>query len=330
MEAMREEEEEEIARRVGVIEDASALLAAFAGSASKPTARSVVFGLPRGSETARPIVVHLQDAASTFLTEDHTSVGLRTWGASKVFAERLVERPESLGLDVMVRSTIPSDRRRALRILELGAGTGLISLVLAKLLPRDAAQIFASDFHPQVLDNLRTNMARNFDGDDNEGDGDGDGGATPPMAVSLDWRELHDRQQCPDAEAPPLRPPFDTPFDVIIGADVVYEPSHALWIKSTVQQLLRRPTSPTGSRDSTSQLPSAFHLVMPVRPTHDEETSSVPALFPMKDAVLRERSEGGSRGLVLAIHQTEEVMGVAETGRDGDAVHYLMYHIGWI
>ncbi|KAG8855602.1 hypothetical protein FRB96_006797 [Tulasnella sp. 330] len=340
-------EEEEVKRRIEVIEDASTLLAAFAGSASKPTTQSIVLTgsstrYSEGAQPARPIsiVVHLQDAASTFLTEDHTSVGLRTWGASRLFAERLVNHPESFGLD-MNYVVVPSPRR-PLRILELGAGTGLISLALAKLLPRDTAQIFASDFHPRVLENLKANVRRNFVEHRHAAGSGGSGGNTPPVVVSLDWRELHDRrqrqEQCSDVEVLPLAPPFDTPFDWIIGADVVYEPAHALWIRSTVQHLLRHPcttVTPIKSSISTSSQPSntfmsSFHLIMPVRPTHDEETSSVPTLFPTRDAALRERGDGGKMDSVLAVCDIEEVKGMAETGHDQDIVRYLLYRIGWV
>ncbi|KAG8978814.1 hypothetical protein FRB94_014803 [Tulasnella sp. JGI-2019a] len=343
---------EVVERRSQVIEDASTLLAAFANSSSKPSTKSIVFkprSRQRGEEDkdCDTICIHLQDAASTFLTQDHTSVGLRTWGASQVLAERLVESPESFGLTMMTGNNPSSSRSHPLRILELGAGTGLISLVLAKLSRPGTAEIFASDYHPQVLENLKTNVSRNF-GEDKDDDG-----YTAPRVISLDWRELHDRQQHARSttEQPALSSPFDVPFDIIFGADVIYEPAHALWIKSTVQQLLRRPESasplPSDVTASGNNAPSGpflqrtaafFNLIMAVRPTHTEETYSVPALFPTKDAVLSER--GKARGdketetkgyeAVLAIDEDMEVVGMGETGRDEDAVRYLIYRIGWI
>ncbi|KAG1811984.1 hypothetical protein EV424DRAFT_1349456 [Suillus variegatus] len=51
--------------------------------------------------------------------DDYGSVGVQTWGAASVLAEMILEDPERFGL---------------LNVLELGAGTGLINLVVMKLL----------------------------------------------------------------------------------------------------------------------------------------------------------------------------------------------------
>lgn len=53
-----------------------------------------------------------------------------------------------------------------LRILELGAGTGLLSIVVGKLLQqtddRANSTVVATDYHPNVLSNLSLNVGANF------------------------------------------------------------------------------------------------------------------------------------------------------------------------
>ncbi|KAF8318442.1 hypothetical protein DL93DRAFT_2075858, partial [Clavulina sp. PMI_390] len=89
------------------------------------------------------------------------------------------------------------------------------------------------------------------------------------------------------AALPTTKVPFDEPFDVILGADIVYEPHQALWIKETVTALLRRPSS--AHTPSTQPAPSVandarFHLVIPLRPTHEYESASVFSAFPRLSA----------------------------------------------
>lgn len=119
----------------------------------------------------------------------------------------------------------------------------------------------------------------------------------------------------------PLDKPFDEPFDTIFGADVVYELSHASLVHGVVSRLLRRP-----SYDSAK--PSAhFHLIMPLRPTHADEATSVDRTFPRAEDV---RAQGGLREEeVLAIVGTETYARSAGVGR-ADEVRYVYYRIGWV
>ncbi len=53
------------------------------------------------------------------------------------------------------------------RIVELGAGTGLVSLVLSEPYPRISgvsASVIATDYHPTVLGNLETNITAHVGG----------------------------------------------------------------------------------------------------------------------------------------------------------------------
>lgn len=261
------DEEEEQVTRSKALEDASALLSACSGLATGPLMRTFEFARHNAEE---PIVIHLRDAS--IVDTDHTSVGLQTWGSSCILAQRMAKAPSSFGLD----------ETRPMRVLELGAGTGLMSMVLSKLL-HPSSEIIATDFHEAVLSNLRTNVDRNFSAE----------GGHAPTIVPLDWRHLHSLASSdgrPDA-------PFDTPFDLIIGADIIYEPSHAVWVKSSVELLLRKG--------------GHFYLIMPARPTHDAETASVPATFPLAADLLQDVD----RESEIAILDVEEIDRIAGTGR---------------
>ena len=167
----------------------------------------------------------------------------------------LVEDSERFGL---------SGGGRVLGVLGIGAGTGLVSLALAKLrsvqlsaipdMPghNSLTTIVASDYHPVVLKNLEHNIQANFP----------DG--TPPNAslttLALDWS---DYSTSPES-APVNERTRPDPFDLIIGADVVYEPTHARWVRDCASALLRTPSESPASDPR-------FHLVIPLRPTHAYE-----------------------------------------------------------
>ncbi|KAF5383977.1 hypothetical protein D9757_006930 [Collybiopsis confluens] len=217
--------------------------------------RSFRFSTQGGRVT---IQVELNDAPLS--DDDHTSVGLQSWASSIVLSERICTDSE--------RFSLPGDGK-PLRILELGAGTGLLSIVAAKLVsssPSSVASsgplIFATDYHPDVLVNLQANIAANFP-PSSCSDG-------PPISVhQLDW------------EHPDYSSPMDQPFDLIVGADVVYHPNHARWIKSCVERLLLRPgprvlpiSGPTGG--------GVFWLMIALRTSgrHEGMFHTVEDIFP--------------------------------------------------
>ena len=194
------------------VDEAVSLLALFTGSESEQ-AITRTFSFPASG--GQSVEVELSDAP--LVSEDHTSVGLQSWASSIVLAERICANPGKFSLD-------PITHGRGLRLLELGAGTGLLSITVAKILasrqdrtPGPPPIIVATDFHPDVLANLQRNVDDNAD--------------TQGLLVrNLDWSQ-------PNLTSVP----FDSPFDVILAADVVYEPSHASWIANCVTKLLARP-----------------------------------------------------------------------------------------
>ncbi|KAI0056228.1 hypothetical protein BV25DRAFT_1788636, partial [Artomyces pyxidatus] len=263
-----------------VLDAAAALLALCAGPAAAGTVtRAFTFG---------DATVQLTDAPLE--NGDFGTVGAQTWGSACVLAEMLVEAPAAFGLRTP----------RPLRVLELGAGTGLVSLMVGKYHERCAAsgvEIVASDFHPSVLANLRANIKANFPS------------PSPGLSISaqfLDWSDASSLQQAP--------------FDVVFGADIVYDVQHAAWIKATLEWGLRRP-------GSALDRPAKFHLMIPLRPLFLEETGNVEQVFPMASA---SESDACSMQCSWDLRTTHKEIIVCEARSDGKGeVEYAYYIIEW-
>lgn len=237
-----------------------------------------------------------QDAIEVRLTDgtpatgaDHTDVGLQSWGASIVVSDLLCARPDTFGLSAARLGAAP-------RIVELGAGTGLVGITLAKLLPRLGvrdATVIATDYHPAVLANLRANVSANFPG--------GSSSPLPPVQTCLlDWA------------APCLAPPLlHERAGLLVATDVVYAPEHAVWLRDCAAKML----APDG----------VFWLVASVRPNGRFEgvTDTVEAAFADCGACPRDE-----RGRVLRILQKEMVEKRRGVGR-GDEIGYKVFRIGW-
>ncbi|KAF9069323.1 hypothetical protein BDP27DRAFT_1325700 [Rhodocollybia butyracea] len=246
------------------------------------------------SSGGRRIHAELNDAP--LLDEDHTCVGLQSWASSIVLSERICAEPLRFSL-------APKQDGAALRILELGAGTGLLSVVAAKILEPFAPSIFATDYHPDVLVNLRANIGTNFPSS-----------VPPPVSVhQLDW-------ECPDYSSP-----MDEPFDLILGADVIYHPDHARWIKACAERLLLRP--------SASHPGGVFWLMMALRITgrHEGISHTVEDIFPTVSPESKDLGDDAreSQELQLAVLEKTELGKLKGVGR-ADERGYLLFKIGWI
>ena len=273
--------------RSRVVDDAASLLSSFAGDAEPDPALTREFSFPR-SDGGSPVCVQLNDGA--LLTTDHTSVGLQSWASSIILTERICWDSPSFHFDALDRPGV--------RILELGAGTGLLSIVASKFLP--SAEIVATDYHPDVLANLRSNVSTNVSGQDQ----------SPISVYALDWSN------------PPTDDPFsERSFDVVLAADVIYHPDHAQWIKSCVQRYLRR------SQHSESHKP-AFWLIIPLRSTgrHEGMDATVERVFPTLNPDADSLS--GSEKEELVILHKEEIARRNGVGR-ADEGSYVLFQIGW-
>ena len=290
-----------------LVQSAAAMLAVCAGAASAGTrTRTYVLCGVR---------VQLTDVA--LRNDDFASVGAQTWGSACVLAEMIAEAPARFGLcctghdddsaDLFYRGsggTSPSTR-----VLELGAGTGLVSLTIGRILEksheRDSQRggvIVASDFHPTALENLRLNIQRNFplkeDGTDSE-----PGHNLSISAHFLDWEDAADPMHA-------LQAPFDEPFDEVFGADIVYELEHAMWIKACLTRVLR--------------LTGRFHLVIPLRERFARESATVERVFPHAEDMHPVMEVGPT----LCITQKEGI--TCEAWPDGKGeVEYVHYTIQW-
>ena len=290
-----EEDEEAKAEKETILEDASALLAACSGpSAVGTVSRVFTFGPTQPD----PIRIELKDAPLS--SQDHTGVGLQTWGSACVLSDRMVADPDHFGFCKEYASG------RGLRVLEMGAGTGLLSLVAVKLLERVDAneehRVFATDYHPSVLANLAINIQTNI-GRDDECQG------ARLTQHFLDWT------------TPTHEWPFDEPFDIILGGDVVYEEPHAVLVRRTVVEYLRKPRV---------DFPDAvFHLMMPVRRTHRAETDTVHNIFPTRGQILANRLSTSQTDYQLAILEEERISRSAGVGR-ADEIEYRLWKIGWV
>jgi len=235
------------------------------------------------SHNYHKICVRLNDGISG--STDHTDVGLQTWGASIVLCRMLCEDPLGFGFSTENLGQSPS-------VVELGAGTGLVSLVLAQLFPRlgfAEPVLVATDYHPSVMSNLRINIAANICEK---------APTCPVYACELDWVE-------PETTHPSW-PLGDKLADMLIATDVVYAPEHAALLHHCASRIL----APEG----------VFWLLQTVRQNgrHGDVINSVEAAF---------STRGETR--CLGILDIETLERRDDVGR-ADETFYRLYKIKWV
>ncbi|KAG8831709.1 hypothetical protein FRC18_006128 [Serendipita sp. 400] len=297
-------------QREGVIERASALLAACSGpSASGAVTRTFVFPLkiksPAQSTTASPHTVQVLLKDDSLLSQDHTAVGLQTWGSAPILAHLLAHSPQRFGL------WPTPEEKSELRILELGAGTGLLSILSWRLLQHQALSgqqprqclVLATDFHDSVLSNLESNIDLNRAHSQS---------VVPTVCIEtrhLDWAD------CPNFSN-------QERFDVVLGADIIYEREHAQLIKVVVERTLKLPTrsNPSGG---------VFWLMYPLRHTHSVEIRMTEEVFGtvLEDTAFPTNEELVTWRLgVVEIQSLERRKGIGK----GDDVSYRLLKIKWV
>ncbi|KAF5026906.1 hypothetical protein F66182_936 [Fusarium sp. NRRL 66182] len=251
---------------------------------NSPYLRQFSFEATIPGQGTQQIQVQLNDGLAGTSGTDFEDVGLQSWGASIVFSDLMCASPERFGLTDLSPTTHN-------HIIELGAGTGLVSLVLGKLVPAlgiKDAKIIATDYHPTVLENLQSNIALN----------DSQDFGSDIEASCLDWAD-------PSQDAP-----FDVPAKMLFATDVVYAPEHARWLRDCAAQLLADD--------------GLFWLLVTIRPNGKFAGigDTVEAAFTAPD---RPRGKSGRKLDILERQKLDKRRGV---GR-GDESGYELFRIGW-
>ncbi|WVO18596.1 hypothetical protein L204_106315 [Cryptococcus depauperatus] len=308
--------------------------------ASSPTATT---SLSRHSKRVLPILLH--DAPMS----DHESVGVQTWGSAILLARQIALNPFKYGL------FLDSRLNRGPRVLELGAGTGLLSILCRKLLDLNAIMkgtdpglVVATDFLPSVLDNLKVCVDLNF----------------PPVRTQseietthiardkgihiakLDWSTFsenlfnganRDKEEMSSFMA-------DGPFDLILASDCVYNEFHAKLLRDVARWVLRLP-------QGDGDIGGTFHILSPLRPTFQPELESIDKHFPPLSSFipLAERMSaandasyqipsnhqgeglGLEKGLKLGVRGEGKrgIRGRRGEGRIDEAQGYWWWEVGW-
>ncbi|KAH6869363.1 hypothetical protein BKA70DRAFT_1452019 [Coprinopsis sp. MPI-PUGE-AT-0042] len=243
-------------------------------------------------------------------------------------------------------------KQRPFRILELGAGTGLVSLAITSIALSSAAsrdphnskpgcgrrdvEIVATDYYPSVLDNLEDNLQSTGSGSASQDVNavaltPNHSSTVPKLALKscpLNWSTFSSPASSSSSPSPSNDTPLDGPFDVTFGADIVYEEHHAVWIKDCLKKLLRRPLGAAGKAErDDNDLNAYFHLIITLRSTHTFESGTIETVFrslpQTMDGALK---ANGDAEMDLVILEKETIICEAEEG--GDEVVYAYYKIG--
>ena len=152
------------------------------------------------------------------LTADN--LGHKTWAASYLLARRLshFQFPTTgRTVDKELLGKPLKDNQSKLRILELGAGTGLVGLAAAAIW---SAKVDLTDL-PEICGNLAHNCQENMQMIHSHG-----GDAT---VRALDWRKL------PAAEDLSR----DDKYDIVMASDPLYSPLHPELVATAIARYLR-------------------------------------------------------------------------------------------
>ncbi|KAK4703762.1 hypothetical protein P7C70_g2452, partial [Phenoliferia sp. Uapishka_3] len=220
------------------------------------------------------------------------------WRSSTALAKQIIMNPFDFG------TKNPNHRT-----LELGAGSGLVSLVWNALSDSStsSSQIVVTDCHEQTLEDISCTISE-FSSNRLNPD-------CHITATKLDWSSIHASRAFTEAFhcPPPVLPsPLNLPFDTIIASDIVYSPNHAPHIYSCIEQFLAKPPNSDEGRERTPYQDSAFWLAIPRGREYELVERSVESTF-------RRKTEG--REWAIGIQNWRDEVRGRESCR--------VYRIGW-
>jgi predicted nicotinamide N-methyase len=147
---------------------------------------------------------------SEFADDERLPYWAELWPSARGLARHLLDAPADAYLGAGVRGYGRADGGwEGVRVLELGCGVALPSLALRSR----GADVLATDWYGDALRFARANAVRN--------------GLAPLRTDMLDWRH----------------PPDGPGYDLVIAADVLYEPRNV----DILASLLRAVTAPGGT-----------------------------------------------------------------------------------
>ncbi|EFA86241.1 hypothetical protein PPL_00803 [Heterostelium album PN500] len=166
-------------------------------------------------------------------------VGMTTWGAAYLLSDFILANKQLFNEKT---------------ILELGAGTGLIGLVLDQV---NSKSVLLTDYSPVVLDNLKYNIENNGIkiqdlinveyGDEQLQQNLENGDDTKFKVMTFDWEANLDDKQCEAFQS-----------DIILGADIVYDPSLCKYLVAVLHRLCMKNPSTVAYIASTIRNQQTF------------------------------------------------------------------------
>ncbi|KAK0546838.1 hypothetical protein OC846_005105 [Tilletia horrida] len=314
------------ASREAAVTRAAELLAVCAGkSASGQSQVRYCFETPSGLISVR--------SRETTMSQD--ALGGRTWGAAPLLIRHLLQDTTTM---TQLASSSP------VRILELGAGTGLVGLALVLAVQdRSHLHLILTDHHPTVLSNLEVNISLNAL--DSPLDSGSSNSAAKVQVRRLDWQVIHDArlagsrtekssatskvspvaysskaQTLPEGSESALEPRWleeigfeNNSVDIIIAAECVYDPLHPVWVRSVAEKYLRKPEGDGEGQDRGG----VMHMITANRRTHNAEMNAIYEAFPsppssLEDAQGKRPRLGAEARLVM--DKVEQVSGYDDFG----------------
>ncbi|KAF7308807.1 hypothetical protein MKEN_01080300 [Mycena kentingensis (nom. inval.)] len=156
----------------------------------------------------------------TALRSRSGDTGSVVWQASIDFAQSILQQHHAKSPDAL----FDLERLPSSRILELGSGTGLLSIALSPLV----AHFTATDI-PELLPLMRKNLALNFPAERN-------------VSVNeLNWQTLASLPPARRAQLFTVSP--DAPYDIVLIVDCIYHPSLLPSLLATIDYVATTPTT---------------------------------------------------------------------------------------